>query len=302
MQHKPVQFVLAAALATLAMGSASATSTVRLPDTPCGGSDSIFADGLETAGMYPANPSQGSGGAWPGNQARNFQSPGYGNQTYYLYIPPQYQPGQPMPLMVVLEGTAGSHAAAMQRAQQLRDNWSDAADNYGFIIAAPVSNGSQGGWLVPGDYGNLALMLADVKQAYNIERNRISLWGYSAGGHIAWDMLLNFDVYSAPTPFNADNLASFSTSAANSGFACEYQVSTCNAAFSHLPRRVPVDIHIGTSDPNHAWAADDYQRLLAHGWQDAVNLSYNPFNGGHTYTFAQLEQVAAFACRYAAVP
>lgn len=300
--------VLLAWLACACPLAAPCAQTVRLPDYLCGGLESIFADSFESGGTFSSQPSLGSGGAWPGSQSRSFVSTAFGTQTYYLYVPPQYQPGQAIPLMVVLEGAAGSHAGALQRAQALRDNWIGPADTYGFLIAVPVSNGAQGGWLAPdgsgqiNDYDMIADMLADLEQAYNIERNRVSVWGFSAGGHIAWDMLLNHDQYLRPTPLGAENLAAFATSAANSRFACYNSPSYCDARFSALTRQLPVSIHIGNSDPNYAWAEDDHQRLLAHGWQAGNNLNWNLFVGGHTFTPAHLEQVAAYACRFAVIP
>lgn len=302
---------LAVMLAWLACAfplAAPCAQTVRLPDYLCGGSDSIFADGYETAGMFAGNPSLGSGGAFPGSQSRSFPFAAFGTQTYYLHIPPQYQPGAAMPMMVVLEGAAGSHAGAIQSAQALRDDWAAVANEFGFVVVVPVSNGSQGGWLAadgsgqPNDYDVIGAMLADVTAAYNIERKRISVWGFSAGGHIAWDMLLNDDQYLRPTPLHAGNLAAFAISAANSRFACYNSPSYCDARLSALTRQLPVNIHIGNSDPNYAWAEDDHQRLLTHGWQPGNNLSWNLFVGGHTFTPAHLEQVAEYACRFAVIP
>ena len=57
--------IILAACALGVFGTAMAGRAVQLPDYLCGGSDSIFADGYETGGMFSSDPSQGNGGVWP---------------------------------------------------------------------------------------------------------------------------------------------------------------------------------------------------------------------------------------------
>ncbi len=295
--------IILAACALGVFGTAMAGRAVQLPDYLCGGSDSIFADGYETGGMFSSDPSQGNGGVWPGSSSRSFTVAVLGQVTYYAYVPPQYNPAQAMPLMVVLHGAPGSPAAAFQAAQALRDAWKIAADTYGFVIVAPVASGPQyGSWTTYPDYDKLESAWVDIAARWNIERNRRSLWGFSAGGHIAWDMVLNHDPLNYPTVFHADSLASLAISSANSAFACQGSASQCNVLFAALPHHLPVDIHIGTSDSLYPWAAADNQRLLANGWQSGRNLSFNPFPGGHVFVASHLPQIAAFACGFALQP
>ena len=295
--------ILSALIALGLSATATASQTVHLPDYWCGGTESIFADGYETGGVFTSDSSQGTDGTWPGESVRSYALGSLGQVIYYAYVPPQYNPAQAMPLMLVLHGTAGAGNAA-QAAAATRENWESAADARGLIIIAPVASGQQyGSWDVPyPDYDKLESAWNDAATRWNIERNRRSIWGFSAGGHIVWDMLLNHDPLTYPTAFHAGTLASMSTSAANSGFACDFGPTPCSTRFANLPRKVPVNIHIGTSDGNYAWAADDYQRLLANGWQPGRNLSYNPFSGGHTYLPAHLQHVANFACGFAVQP
>ena len=58
--------VLCSALPALA----TAGTTVRLPATTCPGGDAIFTDGYETLAI-PHDPSNGSGGTWPGDVTRS---------------------------------------------------------------------------------------------------------------------------------------------------------------------------------------------------------------------------------------
>ncbi len=275
--------------------------TVVLPDYLCGGTDSIFADGFETAGLYTSDASGGTGGVWPGKSTETFYGSNFGTQTYYVYVPPAYDPASPMPLMVVLHGAAGSHSQAFAAAKAARDKWVPAANAYGFIIAAPVGNGNSGAWVTPADYTLTQWMIDDVAELWNIERNRISGWGFSAGGHVAWDMLLNAADYPL-VPFTVSRLASMAISGANSQFACYNNAATCGGRFASLSRKIPVALYIGTSDPNYGWAAGDYQRLLNNGWVQGRSLDYHAFAGGHNYTQLQLKQIAGFACGFAVQP
>lgn len=301
------RLILAVLLLFALAEAAAAAQTIHLPDRLCIGADRIFADGYEPA-AFTSDPSLGSGGVYPGSQSRSFTFAVLGQQTYYLYVPVQYQPGQAMPLMVVLEGYTGSPTASIQAAQGMRDDWIGPASIYGFIVVVPVNNKSDGNW-IPADgsgqvngYDAIGAVMDDLGEAYNVERNRISVWGFSAGGNIAWDMLLNNGAFVRPTPLNAANVASISTSGANSHFACYYTLNYCAARFANLARKVPVDIHIGNSDPNYSWAADDKQRLLANGWATGDTLNFSLFVGGHTYRPAHLQQIAKFACGFAVQP
>lgn len=299
-----LKFLFKSALTVFALSAtAQAAQTVRLPDYLCGGSDSIFADGYETSGMFVSDASLGSGGTWPGESVRSFAVSGLGQVTYYVYVPPQYDPAQAMPLMLVLHGAPGSPAAAPQAAADMRHDWEDAADTFGFVIIAPVASGQDfGSWVPYPDYDKLESAWDDAAAHWNIERNRRSLWGFSAGGYVAWDMVLNHDPITYPTAFHAGTLASLSVSGASSSYACYDNPGTCDARFAALPRRLPVDIHIGTSDTRYPGAATDYQRLLSNGWVDGATMSYNAFVGGHTFSSAHLQQVAGFACRFAVQP
>lgn len=282
-----------------------AAQSVRLPAALCAGSDSVFVDDFDASGLVPHDPSLGSGGPYPGNRHRTITVAGMGAQTYYLHIPAVYTPAQSMPLLILLHGTAGSHSGADAQATSLRNYWSAASDRYGFIVMAVVSNGSQRGWLAPdgtgnpNDYDVIAAELAHVEQIYNIERSRVSLWGFSAGAFVAWDMLLNAQNYVQPTPLNASNLAALATSSGNSNYACGSQYGLCNSLFAALPRVVPVIMYMGNADPRVTWAQADHQRLLANGWIDGQTLSYNEFVGGHEFVAAQLAPIGAFVCRYA---
>lgn len=282
---------------------AGAASTVTLPAWVCAQPDAIFASSYEAGPVaVPSDPSHGQGGG-AGSITRTVHVSGLGSgtQTYFLYVPVGYTPQRAWPLVLALHGYAPYGYAGLY-ASNVRDDWSGPAYTGKFIVAAPVAdevtyqNGQPYGvtWMAPpttgaNDYDLFAAIRADVESAYNIERTRIYGWGFSAGGHVMHDLAVN--TYSAA--FNATTMAAYGVSAGDlAGLACAGLTDAqCNDELASLPRRIPLDIHIGTSDPNYLYASSDHSRFLAQGWTDAQNVFYTAFSGTHEYTVTQLGEI-----------
>jgi len=49
---------------------------------------------------------------------------------------------------------------------------------------------------------------------------------------------------------------------------------------THLPRKIPVDMHIGNGDPRYQDVVNDYDRFVAEGWGDGQTIFYTIFVGG----------------------
>jgi poly(3-hydroxybutyrate) depolymerase len=301
-------------LAGLPATAAHAAHSVTLPAWVCAHPDAIFVGGFESGEIaVPHDPSNGSGGTYPGSVSRTLHIAGLGTgtQTVYLYLPPNYTPLHSWPLLLVLHGVA-PWSSRDSYAIAVRDDWSAVAAGAGVLVAAPVAdeqvdvNGTPGAtWLVPptngpNDYDLFAALLADVASAYNVERTRLYGWGFSAGGHVMHDLGVN--TYSAA--FNAGTLAAYSVSAGDlAGLACQgLSDAQCSGLLAALPRKIPVDIHIGTSDPNYPYAQSDHSRFLAQGWIDGQTIYYNTFAGGHTYSVSDLQLAWTHLCPAAVVP
>jgi poly(3-hydroxybutyrate) depolymerase len=287
----------------------AAVQTVKLSAGTCVYPDSVFGGGFDTA---PTNPSNGGGGA-VGSITRNVHVAGLGGtltQAYYLYVPANYTPARTWPVLLALHGVApypDTYAASV------RDDWSSAASAGGFIVAAPVAHDVlynnnvpyAASWLVPptvgpNDYDEFAAILSDLEAAYNVERTRIYGWGFSAGGHVMHDLGVN--TYSSA--FNASTMAAYGVSAGDlHGLACQnLSDAQCNALLAALPRKIPVDIHIGESDPNYPYAQTDHARFVASGWSNAETIFYSAFLGGHDYTVTQLGDIWHNLCPNAVTP
>ncbi|MGE5528532.1 MAG: alpha/beta hydrolase family esterase [Patescibacteria group bacterium] len=104
-------------------------------------------------------------------------------RTYYRYVPPQYKPSQPVPLVIMLHGAGGN---GPQTDRMTR--WSALAEKAGFIVAYPHG----GNW--PGIYdwsdGNqddafLLAVIDEIKKGFSLDTERIYMCGYSYGGSMA---------------------------------------------------------------------------------------------------------------------
>ena len=302
-----------AAMLALALVSidACAAQGVVLPSWVCTYPDAVFVGGFETGEAAVVRiPSQGSGGAYPGDATRDVFVSGLGTQPYYLHLPSNYTPNHSWPVMLALHG-AGGPGTSDRYARQVRSDWSPLADADGFIVAAPVGTDSQGGgWNAPAvngsgpsDYNIIAAALADVGQAYNVEDTRMYAWGYSAGGEVLDDIVLT-----GWAGLNANSFASYAvTGTALAGCPTYSVVQSCVPA--NATRIIPLDIHIGDADPiyTQGYAGRDESAFLAAGWSLGTTLFYTVFTdgnppGGHIYTAAHLLQDWNHLCPNAVLP
>jgi predicted esterase len=302
--------LLSALVATQAQGA----QTAVLPAWICAHPDAVFAGAFEAGqNAIPSNPSRGSGGAYPGAKTRHLHIVGLGSgtQTYFLYLPGNYTPARSWPLLLALHGVApndgGSYAATV------RDTWAVVAATAGFIVAAPVADevvdvGGQSGitWSVPPssgptDYDLFAAVRTDVEGAYNIERTRRYGWGFSAGANVMHDLGVN--QYSSA--FNSATMAAYGVGAGDlAGLACQgLNDAQCSGLLAALPRKIPVDIHVGIFDTYYLQPTiHDQNRFLAQGWITGQTVFWTGFNGGHNYTATDLQQVWTNLCPNAVVP
>jgi len=291
--------------------TAHAATTVRLPAWACNGNnDRIFRHGWQNGEFVPSTPSHGSGGAGPGQQLRTLTIAGLGNgtQKIHLYVPPTYNPAYATPLVIALHGTAGNPTNADLYAQDIRNTWQSVATTRGFIVAAPVANGTNGSWrdgssAVPNDYTFLAAVMTDLRAAYNIDDSRIQLWGFSAGGHVAHDLLVN----GAVPALDEFHLSSYTVSAGRLfSLAClGDSEAQCQQRLDTQTRKLPFALYLGTADPMYGPpynAVDDPPRFETAGWVMYDTVSYYVFGGGHTYETGHFVDLWNFIFRFALSP
>ena len=306
-----MKYRLAIALYVMAPSFAAAAQSVTLPAWVCAHPDAIYASGFETGEIAaPHAPSNGSGGAYPGNKRLAVTVAGMASQHFYLYLPANYTPKRPWPLMIVLHGSAGPGTADSD-AQSTRTAWSSLAQSNGFIVAAPSGSDSQfGGWIAPdangqgpSDYDAIAAVISDIKTHYNIETTREYAWGYSAGGEVLDDIVLT-----GWSGMNTNTFGGFAvTGTALAGCPTYNTVTSCVPA--NAARIIPLDIHIGQNDPiyTQGYATSDKNAFLGAGWTQGTTLWFTVFTdgnpaGGHTYSAGDLAQVWTNLCRAAVTP
>lgn len=95
---------------------------------------------------------------------------------YTLYIPEDYSPDKPLPLIVALHGGYG-------RGSEYVWTWLRPARSGGYAILAPKSLGDTWDMSVPSyDTRSVARMFDEVTREYAIDRSRVYLTGLSDGG------------------------------------------------------------------------------------------------------------------------
>lgn len=218
-----------------------------------------------------SDPSGGSGGAYPGAQTRSTAAPGGGTLEYALYIPSSYDPSRPVPLLTLFHGQGGSGA-------NMVSFWTSTAEANGFVLLATTSTGSSGGWSGGPDVARYDAALTDALGAYNVEQKRVYVWGFSAGAHLTHAVALQ----------NTDLFAAYSVSAG------VLDAFAGGAAPGAAARRIPVDIHIGTTDPLYPGAMADRGRFTSAGWTEGSDFSWSPFDGGHTLLPSHPAEIWAF--------
>jgi phospholipase/carboxylesterase len=104
-----------------------------------------------------------------------------------LYVPKQYHPRTPMPLVMMLHGYSGA-AASVRFAFTL-------AEEFGVIVIAPESRDVTWGQSVPGfdaDVRYLGAAYRQVSEFLNVDRSHVALAGVSDGANYALAMGLAY--------------------------------------------------------------------------------------------------------------
>lgn len=275
------------------MAHSQAATNGRLPAWVCNGGEApLFVDGFEAqADLRYSEPSHGSGGSYPGSVTRTVVT-GTQSRSYYLYVPGVYPAGMPLPLMLVLHG-AGGAGTAPAAAAGLRNAWAATAEAGGFIVAAPIASGAQGGWVPSADYPMFQAVIDDAATHYNIDMSRIHGWGFSAGGHVMHDLALHSDPLD-PVPDN-ETFASYGVSAGVlPALVCGgTSQPSCASFLPTVARKIPLSLRVGTQDPYLSWMQADRNALLAAGW---TSLDFAVFTGGHSISPSQLPAIWQFSC------
>lgn len=115
--------------------------------------------------------------------------------TLHLYLPPQYDPARPAPLLLAFHGSGGAGSSMIAE-------WRATADALGALVCAPTDPQSEGGYaFTPRERAAALAALRWMRRHYDVDENRIHLTGASRGGHLAWDLALRHpDLWASASP------------------------------------------------------------------------------------------------------
>jgi len=128
-------------------------------------------------------------------------------RTYYVHVPPQYDPQKPTPLVIVLHG-GGRKALGAVRISEMNLK----ADEKGFIALYPNGTGKLMSSLLTWNSGNccgyamrhdiddvafMRQLLKELPKEYSIDPNRIYIAGFSNGAMMAYKLAHELSGYIA---------------------------------------------------------------------------------------------------------
>ena len=270
---------------------AHALSQVRAPAWRCD-SDRALTSGFEDLeSVPPERPSFGSGGVFQPSAYTTASSAGF--VTFYSSVPQDYT-GEALPLIIALHGAGGPGTQALA-ASTIRDTFGQIfGSKTRFLIAAPESSGSQGGWIPAQDEVKIRAVIADMKAKYNVDLNRVYGWGYSAGGQIMHGLALSDPNFAAAYTGHATRLLPASSS-----------YGTPETFTSRVPVLLTHSANDGTVP--YSMALADRTRFINAGWTEqspdvAGNFELKTFNIGHFYDIATVQTSWNWMCVHALIP
>jgi poly(3-hydroxybutyrate) depolymerase len=147
-------------------------------------------------------------------------------RIYYLFIPEKAAAGDPAPMLLLLHGSGRDGKSQM-------DQWVPLAKSEGIVLVAPDASDPRA-WRVPQEGPDFFHDLVELVRVSNdvVDERRVYVFGHSAGAIHALDLGLLESQY-------------FAAVAAHAGV-----VSPEVAPFmEQAPRKIPIGIWVGTSDP-----------------------------------------------------
>jgi pimeloyl-ACP methyl ester carboxylesterase len=168
---------------------------ITAPYTPAPGRfyNRIFRSGQSYGeGIELKNPTGSNVGGSPDPQ---FLSP---HQPYGLYLPDDYVPGSPAPLLINGHSLDVNHNEYQSVSPNL---FNQLGDERSSIVFTPLARGMDT-WYIDAGFVDVMEAWADVKAHYSTDEERTHITGYSMGGYMTYRMgLLMPDRFATATPY-----------------------------------------------------------------------------------------------------
>jgi dienelactone hydrolase len=155
--------------------------------------DRIFRSGQDYGeGIELKNPTAVNAGGSPEPQ---FLSP---HQPYGLYLPADYVPGTPAPLLLNGHSLDVNHNEYQAVSPNL---YNQLGDERSSIVFTPLARGVDT-WYIDAGFVDVLEAWEDVQRNYSVDDDRTHITGYSMGGYMSYRMgLLMPDRFATATPY-----------------------------------------------------------------------------------------------------
>jgi pimeloyl-ACP methyl ester carboxylesterase len=192
--------------------------------------------------------------------------------SFFLYLPKSYDATKAHPLLVIAHGGNGSMDAdyAKFAAQGGLRPWLKLAEQYGFIVVAPLS---ERGWMTIGD-SIIQTVISKMQREFHLDPDRIYLTGHSMGGHLTYRSAI----------FMADRWAAVSPMSGGYDYVENGQIFNM--------WNVPGYVTFGKKEP---YKIDQFNRTMRE-WTKARGYpwTFMEKDGGHEIFADELPKVAQF--------
>src|SRR5262249_21804427 len=125
--------------------------------------------------------------------------PGPGGAQYLVQVPSEYRHSRSYPVLIVLQNAGESPRAALKR-------WGEPAGEQGYIVAAPEwQSGVNAGYgYREREHAVVLATIRDLRRKYNLDSDRVFLFGLGQGAVMAFDVGLSHpDEFAGVIPMGA---------------------------------------------------------------------------------------------------
>ncbi len=123
-----------------------------------------------------------------------------GEVTYHAQLPPEYRHGRHYPVLIALPDTGEKPETVLRR-------WSEAAAENGYILAVPEWQKGLGAAYAYSEREHDVVLqtVRDLRRRYQVDSDRVFLFGLGEGGKMAYDVGLGHpDLFAGVIPMGAD--------------------------------------------------------------------------------------------------